>query len=183
MPEQTRRTVLKGMGATAALAFGGAGVASARRGPPSAGPTIVDIAIQTAEDTGEFSTLVAAVVEAGLVEALGGNDQLTVFAPTNAAFAAVGITTDEDGNLEVAQGTQDLLASAGLSLADVLLYHVAEGRRISPSVVNAPKIETLSGETVDVDDTELNDGQANIVDTDIMASNGIVHVIDGLLLP
>lgn len=145
------------------------GTASARGGPPSEGDTLVDVAI-AADD---FDILVAAVEEAGLVDALSGNKQLTVFAPTDEAF--------EDLADELGVGVEDLLDLP--DLADILLYHVTNGRRIAPSVVNAPGIESLNGEVVDVDDTTLNDGQAEIVSTDIEASNGVIHVIDGVLLP
>ena len=162
--------VLKGIGGAAALvATSGVGTAGARGGPPRDGDTIVDVAV-AADD---FDVLVAAVQEAGLVDALSGNRQLTVFAPTDAAFEAL---ADELG-VEVG----DLLELP--DLADILRYHVTSGRRNSQSVVRAPALRMLNGEAVAVDGTELNDGQANIVATDIEASNGVVHVIDGVLLP
>ena len=65
----------------------------------------------------------------------------------------------------------------------MLLYHVTEGRRYASSVVNAPAVEMLNSESVTVDGTTLNEGQATIAGTDIEASNGVVHVIDGVLLP
>ena len=160
---QRRKLITIGTGAI--LALGGVGTAAARGGPPSEGDTIVDVA--SGDD--RFETLVAAVQEAGLVDALSGNKQLTVFAPTDKAFGELGITKD---NVDKVDG-----------LANILLYHVTNGRRNSNSVVNAPQIEMLNGETVAVDGTELNDGQAEIVDTDIPASNGVIHVIDGVLLP
>lgn len=171
---QTRRTVLKTIGGSAALAAG-VGTVSARgrgrgkRQGASAEGTIVDIAA----DSDDFDVLVAAVEEAGLVDALSGNKQLTVFAPTDQAF--------EDLAEELDVELEDLLELE--NLADILLYHVTNGRRYSQSVVNAPRIRMLNGGTVDVDGTELNDGQANIVGTDIEASNGVVHVLDGVLLP
>lgn len=68
------------------------------------------------------------------------------------------------------------------NLRDILQYHVTSERRSANSVVDAPRIEMLNGDTVDIDGTELNDEQAEIVTPDIEASNG-VHVIDGVLLP
>ncbi|OYR83302.1 hypothetical protein DJ84_08365, partial [Halorubrum ezzemoulense] len=68
-------------------------------------------------------------------------------------------------------------------LTDVLTYHVVPGRRKANSIVNADSVPTLNGATVDVDGTVLNDGQAEIVETNIEASNGVIHVIDGVLLP
>jgi uncharacterized surface protein with fasciclin (FAS1) repeats len=179
---QTRRAVLKTIGGGAALAAGvgtvsargrgrgrGRGQGRGKRQGASAEGTIVDVAVE-ADD---FEVLVAAVQEAGPVDALSGNRQLTVFAPTDQAFADL---ADALG-VEVA----DLLELN--DLADILLYHVTNGRRYSPSVVNAPRLRMLNGGTVVVDGTELNDGQADIVGTDIEASNGVVHVIDGVLLP
>jgi len=168
----TRRNVLKGIGIGSLGLLATTGTASARggrRAGASGGDTLVDVAVE-ADD---FNILVAAVEEAGLVDALSGNRQLTVFAPTDGAFEAL---ADELGI-----GVEDLLELD--DLADILLYHVTSGRRFADSVVNAPKIEMLNGDTVGVDGTTLNDGQAEIVATDIEASNGVIHVIDGVLLP
>ena len=173
---QTRRTVLKTIGGGAALAAGvgtvsarGRGRGRGKRQGASAEGTIVDVAVE-ADD---FEVLVAAVGEAGLVDALSGNKQLTVFAPTDKAFEELA----DDLGVEVT----DLLELP--NLADILLYHVTNGRRYSQSVVNAPQLRMLNGGTVDVDGTDLNGEQADIVATDIEASNGVVHVIDGVLLP
>ncbi|SDN19987.1 Fasciclin domain-containing protein [Haloarchaeobius iranensis] len=89
-----RRAVLRSLAAGTALLAGGAGTAAA--GPPRDGDTIVDVAVSA----DGFDTLVAAVAEAGLVGALDGNRQLTVFAPTDEAFAAVGITPDNVGDVD-----------------------------------------------------------------------------------
>jgi uncharacterized surface protein with fasciclin (FAS1) repeats len=171
-----RRTVLKSIGAGTVVLAGGVGVASAapggERGPPSKGTTIVDTAV--AADG--FDVLVAAVQEAGLVDALSGNRQLTVFAPTDAAFGALGVTADNVGDV-------DFEAAVGASLAEILTYHVTPGRRKAESVVTSDGVPTLNGARIDVDGTDLNGDQADIVATDIEASNGIVHVIDGVLLP
>lgn len=117
---------------------------------------------------GGFDVLVAAVQEAGLVELLGGDRQLTVFAPTDDAFGDAGITVDD---------VDDAV------LRDVLTYHVSPGRCYSESVVNATRLPTLNGAAIAVDGRELNDGQAEIVGTDVEASNGVVHVVDGVLTP
>ena len=160
-----RRTVLKGIGAGTATLVGGVGAAAAT--PPSQGDTIVDVAIET----DGFDVLVAAVTEAGLVGALSGNRQITVFAPTDEAFKHAGITVDNIGDVD------------DEFLLDVLTYHVVPGRRKANSIVDADKVPTLNGATVDVDGINLNGDQADITETDIGASNGFIHVIDGVLLP
>lgn len=165
--DTNRRTVLKTIGGMGAmLGIGAVGTAGAREGA-SGDDTIVDVAM--AADG--FDVLVAAVVEAGLVDALSGDRQLTVFAPTDEAFNALGITADNVDQLD------------DEFLVDVLTYHVPPGRRYADSVVNAPTVPTLNGAEIDVDGTTLNGGQADIVATDIEASNGVIHVIDGVLLP
>lgn len=170
----SRRTVLKGIGAGTAVLVGGAGVVSAGPGggPPCEGDTIVDVAV--AADG--FDVLVAAVQEAGLVETLSGNRQLTVFAPTDEAFGELGVTEDDVGDI-------DFEAAVGASLPEILTYQVTPGRRNAASVTGSDELPTLNGAEIDVDGTDLNGDQADIVATDIEASNGLVHVIDGVLLP
>lgn len=167
MIDPQRRNVLKTVGSVGTLlAVGGVGTAGAKRGA-SGDETLVDVAV----NADRFDVLVAAVVEAGLVDALGGDRQLTVFAPTDEAFAEAGITADNVDELDEE------------FLVEVLTYHVLPGRRYASSVVDAPRVRTLNGEFVDVNGTELNDGQAEIVATDVEASNGVIHVVDGVLLP
>lgn len=131
--------------------------------------SIVEIA---AGDT-SFTTLVAAVVAADLVGALSTDDQLTVFAPTNAAFAKLNLN---------AQNVGDLPKDA---LTDILLYHVTNGRRGAASVVNARRIKMLNGDNVAVrftrDGLFLN--QSKVTAPNLSAKNGIIHVIDSVLLP
>ncbi len=136
--------------------------------------TIVDIAAGNEA----FGTLVAAVQAAGLVDALSAAGPYTVFAPTNDAFAAaleaLGITAE------------DLLADTE-TLTSILLYHVAPGRFPAAAVVQMEEIGTLNGATIKVmaDDmgVTLNEGQAKVATADVMADNGIIHVIDGVILP
>ncbi|MDT3435644.1 fasciclin domain-containing protein [Haloarcula sp. 1CSR25-25] len=168
--KQTRRGVLRSIGAGTAVAVGGVGAASAK--PPSEGDTIVDVAV--AADG--FDVLVAAVQEAGLVDTLSGNRQLTVFAPTDDAFGALGVTADNVGEF-------DFEAEFGASLTEILTYHVTPGRRDAESVTTSSELPTLNGAKIDVDGTDLNGDQADIVATNIEPSNGIIHVIDGVLLP
>jgi uncharacterized surface protein with fasciclin (FAS1) repeats len=134
------------------------------------GKTIVGIVL---EDDGEFDVLQAAVVRAGLVEALDGDAQRTVFAPTDAAFVKT---------LGVANEAAAIDAVNGLPLADltnILLYHVTEGRRNSRSVLAAPSYRMLNGDTL----TRAHLTAAGIETPDVSASNGIIHVISAVLLP
>ena len=132
--------------------------------------TIVGIVLQ--EDS-EFDILQAAVVRAGLVETLNGTQQYTVFAPTDAAF----VTT-----LGVADEATAIAAVNSLdldTLKNILLFHVTNGRRNSNSVLSAPSYVMLNGAKL----TREQLSAAGIVATDISASNGIVHVINRVLLP
>ena len=165
-----KRTAIKGIGAGAAALLGGVGTAAAK--PPSRGDTIVDVAVG-AED--ECNVLVGAVQEAGLAGALSGNRQLTVFAPTDEAFGALGVTPDNVRDV-------DFEAAVGASLAEMLTYHVSPGRRDAESVTTSDGLPTLNGAKIDADGTTLNE-ETEIIDTNIPASNGFVHVIDGVLLP
>ena len=142
---------------------------SARR----AGPSIVETAIAVNAESGEFSTLLAAVQAAGLVDVLNGNRQFTVFAPTDAAFAALGLNA---GNVGTALDEK--------TLTDILLYHVTTGRKDAAAVVASDTIRMLNGDRVDV---TVGGGvfvdDAEVIATDIKTSNGIIHVIDAVLLP
>jgi uncharacterized surface protein with fasciclin (FAS1) repeats len=132
--------------------------------------TIVQIVLQP---DGEFDVLQAAVVRAGLVDALNGKGQYTVFAPTDAAFIAT---------LDVANEAEAIAALNALpldALTNILLYHVMEGRRNSRSVLAAPGYEMLNGEHL----TRAQLLNAGVAATDISASNGIIHVINQVLIP
>lgn len=159
---------MRWIGAGAAVGIAGVGTSAAAgrgRGPrkgASGDQTIVDIA----SGDGRFETLVSALQATGLDAVLNSEeDQFTVFAPTDEAF----------GELEAIPAPPEL--------TNILLYHVTEGRRYAASVVNAPEVEMLNGGTVSVDGTNLNGDQADIVGTNIEANNGVIHVIDGVLLP
>lgn len=131
---------------------------------------IVDIAAGNPD----FSTLVTAVQAAGLVDALKGDGPFTVFAPTNDAFAAL-----PDGTLDA------LLADPSGDLTQILLYHVVSGEVMAADVTDGLETETLQGGTVSfsVADGMVMINDANIVATDIVASNGVIHVIDAVILP
>ena len=145
--------------------------------PP--GPTIVDVAIAVNSEgpfAGAFDTLIAAVLAAdpAVVATLTGNGQFTVFAPTDDAFAALDITPDNVGDLD--QGF----------LTQVLLYHVARGRRYAEDVVMSDRIRTLQRGFLMQDAGVLTDNlgrEANIIVTDVEAANGVIHAIDAVVLP
>lgn len=137
--------------------------------------TIVDTAIAVNAANGEFDHLIAAVVRTGLVEILDGRRQFTVFAPTDAAFeslfAALGVSSVDD--IPVA------------TLRAVLLYHVAPGERFSTDVLDSTRIRTLSKgflhPSIRAGASYVND--ARIVAVDVDVTNGVIHVIDAVLLP
>jgi uncharacterized surface protein with fasciclin (FAS1) repeats len=179
MTHTTRRRLLTSLGGIGiAVGTGAVGTAAAagrgRRRGASGDSTIFDV-VEGADD---FSILELALEETGLDAVLDGDDQYTVFGPTDAAFAAL---------LEALDATPaELLARDDLET--ILLYHVTEGRRYAPSILNPAAVEMLAGGTVTTEGTELNDGQASIVTDpperfDIEAANGVIHTIDGVLLP
>jgi len=129
--------------------------------------------VDTAVAAGQFDTLVTAVQAAGLVDALKGAGPFTVFAPTEEAFAAL------------PAGTLDSLLADPEALANVLLYHVVPGKVMAADVTDGLTAETLQGSTVtfSVGDDGVKINDANIVTTDIEASNGVIHVIDQVILP
>lgn len=133
--------------------------------------TIVDVAA----GAGQFNTLLAAAKAAGLAETLASSGPFTVFAPTDAAFAKLPAGT-----------VQSLLRPENKGkLAAILAYHVVPGNLPASSVVNANSFTTVNGQRVDIRMTESGatiDG-ASIVATDVKASNGVVHVIDRVILP
>jgi len=128
--------------------------------------TIVDIAA----GADQFSTLVAAVKAAGLVDTLNGDGPFTVFAPTNDAFAALPVGTVDE--LLKPQNRDQLVS--------ILTYHVVAGRIASSDLLSTGSAETVNGQSVAIG---LRVGEANVIATDIEASNGIIHVIDSVLLP
>jgi transforming growth factor-beta-induced protein len=139
------------------------------------GPTIVGTALAVNAQTGEFDYLIQAVVRAGLVDTLNGNRQFTVFAPTDAAFE----------NLFTALGVSGIDQIPLDTLKAVLLYHVAPGERFSGDVVSSTRIRTVSKGFIvpSVHDGSAWVNDARIVAADVDASNGVIHVIDKVLLP
>lgn len=129
--------------------------------------------VEIAASSRQFSTLVRLVRAAGLVRALSGPQQLTVLAPTNAAFA------------KVPKATLNALARDRRALRRVLLYHVIRGAVPARTVVTLRSARTLAGPSVAirVSGRRVYVNKARVTKTDIRASNGIVHVLDGVLLP
>ena len=134
--------------------------------------------VATAQALPDFSILVEAVVAAGLVDTLNGPGPFTVFAPTNAAFAAL------LGELGV--GKEALLANKAL-LAQVLTYHVVPGRVLKAEVPVGAAIKTVQGQTFSVNATlQITDQRmrtSQITATDVFTSNGVIHAVDRVLLP
>ena len=129
--------------------------------------SIAEIAVED----GNFNTLVAALEAAGLVETLSGEGNFTVFAPTDEAFAAL------------PEGTVEALLADIPALTDILLYHVAGEKLMASDVLSVDAVESLQGQSLDVDaESAMVDGAA-IVATDIEAANGVIHVIDAVVLP
>ena len=130
--------------------------------------------VSIAQNTDQLSTLVTAVKVAELVETLNGDGPYTVFAPTNEAFS------------NLADGTLDMLLKEGNKgqLQGILTYHVVSGKIMSSDLKDGQMVETVQGNKLKV---SLSDGakinKAKVVKADVEASNGVVHIIDGVLMP
>ena len=144
---------------------------------PTAGADIVDTAVAA----GAFTTLAAALTAAGLVDTLKGAGPFTVFAPTDEAFAKLPAGTVEE-----------LLKDPSGQLAEILKYHVVAGEMKAVAVVtlDGQQVGTVQGSelTVEVASGQValvdaSGNRVNVVSTDVAASNGVIHVIDGVLLP
>jgi len=129
--------------------------------------------VETAVAAGQFTTLAKALGEAGLVETLKGTGPFTVFAPTDAAFA------------KLPAGALEGLLADKAKLRAVLLYHVVPGRLVAADVLKAKSLTTVAGPAAKIstkDGAAMID-KATIVKTDVAASNGVIHVIDSVILP
>lgn len=128
--------------------------------------------VDTAISAGTFTTLVAAVKAAGLADTLSGPGPFTVFAPNDAAFA------------KLPAGTVEGLLADIPALAKVLTYHVVAGKVMAADVVKLTKATTVQGSDIQI---HVNGGvkvnEANVVATDVAADNGVIHVIDSVLIP
>jgi len=139
-----------------------------------AGPAVAQDAdiVDTAVAAGNFETLVAAVQAADLVETLKGDGPFTVFAPTDDAFALL------------PEGTVPTLLENIPQLQGVLTYHVVPGKVMSGDLSDGMTVETVQGDTITIGTTDgVTVNNTNVIQADIEASNGVIHVIDGVLLP
>ncbi|HRQ38322.1 MAG TPA: fasciclin domain-containing protein, partial [Chloroflexota bacterium] len=144
------------------------------KGPVQSGPSVVDVALEINTQTGEFSTLIAAAVCTNLVVPLDRKPGVTVFAPTDAAFAELGLDASNVCNIP------------RHTLSNILRYHIVINRALlSGDVVASDTIRMANGQLTDISVTDdgvfINDAQIIVVD--VVAANGIIHVIDGVLLP
>lgn len=172
IPRFNRRPLafaLAALAGTASLAaLAPAAVAGHHGSHMAAAATVVDIAVGSPD----HKTLVAAVQAAGLVETLQGSGPFTVFAPTDEAFA------------KLPAGTVEALLADPAKLAGILKYHVVAGKVTAADVVKLTSAKTVQGQSLAIDakdGVKVND--AKVVTADVMASNGVIHVIDTVLLP
>lgn len=168
-----RTSLLAASLAVGSLAFAPSAFAD-NHGNHAAQATESQTVVEIAAGNPDFSTLVAAVQAAGLAETLSGEGPFTVFAPTNAAFAALPAGTVE--NLLKPENKDQLVA--------ILTYHVVPGRVLAADVVGLDTATTVNGAAIDI---SANGGvkvnNANVTATDIQGSNGVIHVIDAVILP
>ncbi|MGV0870507.1 fasciclin domain-containing protein [Corynebacterium kalidii] len=166
---------------TTAVAASESGQPSSTTDPSGTSDTMEGDIVDTAEFAGDFTTLLTAVQAAGLEDTLRGAGPFTVFAPTDEAFSALPANT-----------LDDLLADPEGDLANILKYHVVEGRVMAADVaeMNGETVTTVLGEDleieVDGDTVYLVDSSGNrvtVTATDVESSNGVIHVIDGVLIP
>ena len=129
--------------------------------------------VETAVAAGSFNTLMTAVKAAGLVETLSGDGPFTVFAPTDDAFA------------KLPAGTMESLLMDKEKLTAILTYHVVAGNVMAKDVVDLTSAKTVNGQslTITVNDGSVMVDGAKVVKTDIVCSNGVIHVIDAVVLP
>jgi uncharacterized surface protein with fasciclin (FAS1) repeats len=160
-----------GIAKLAAVAATVIGLAAGSANVHAAAKDVVDTAVAT----GQFKTLAAALNAAGLVETLKGDGPFTVFAPTDDAFAKLPAGTVE--NLLKPENKDELVA--------ILTYHVVPGKVMAADVVKLDEAKTVNGKMVDIEvESEtvmVND--AKVTKADIIASNGVIHVIDTVVLP
>jgi uncharacterized surface protein with fasciclin (FAS1) repeats len=158
--------------ALGAIALVSGSIAQAGPNSQSSAPANANI-VQTAASAGQFTTLVSLVKKARLASTLSGKGPYTVFAPTDAAFA------------KVPKSTLAALARDRAALRSVLLYHVASGRVPAAKVVKVTSVKTLNGQSasIRVRNGKVFVGGARVTTPDVKASNGVIHVINKVLIP
>ena len=159
----------KTIAASAAALLLAVAVAAPVRADHHQGKDIVDTAVAA----GSFNTLATALKAAGLVETLKGKGPFTVFAPTDDAFR------------KLPAGTLEKLLADKAQLTKVLTYHVVSGKVMAADVVKLSEAKTVEGSVVKiaVKDGKVKVNDANVVKTDVGASNGVIHVLDAVILP
>ena len=154
-----------------ALALGAVALLVGSAGPARTAEPTKDI-VTTAVQAGSFNTLAKALAAAGLVETLQGPGPFTVFAPTDEAFD------------KLPPGTLEALLADKAKLTKVLTYHVVPGTVMAADVVKMSSAKTVQGQSVTIDTRSgVKVDNANVVKTDIVATNGVIHVIDAVILP
>ena len=162
-------------GDTATAGSGGSSGTAGAAGSSDAGQEELVNLAATADAAKDFTTLLAAAEKAGLVDALKGDSDLTVLAPTDAAFA----TFLESQNLTLDDLSQE-------QIADILKYHIIDGKVLAADVTKLKRVTSLNGSDIAIevlDGKVVLNGQSTVSATDIMATNGVIHVIDAVLLP
>lgn len=193
-----RKLAMTAVVATALLATTAVNAGPYKHGKPGKNPlapggNIVDVAVAANDALGVFNTVLAAATcpffNGAVTDILSGGDKVTLFAPVDTAFAELGL--DENNVCEVFDGSDDALGTPD-DLLGILAYHVAEGRRFSNSVFNkngnAKHVGMLAGGSITTSEGMIYDNNMRVVNIvapffDINASNGVVHVIDRVLLP
>jgi uncharacterized surface protein with fasciclin (FAS1) repeats len=168
-----KRTLLISLAAVA-LVVSACSTAASPTPAPTPTPAPAGDIVVVATDAGVFGTLLKAATAAGLVETLQGEGPFTVFAPTDEAFAAL------------PEGTLEALLADPEALKKVLLYHVVEGKVTSDQVVGMTTATSVEGSPIAIsvkDGTVYLNDSAKVVTADVMASNGVIHIIDAVILP
>jgi len=171
-----KRTIVISLAVVAIVVSACGTAASPTPAPATPAPTAAAVGdiVQTATAAGSFKTLLTAATVAGLVDTLKGAGPFTVFAPTDAAFA------------KLPAGTLDKLLADPAALKSILLYHVVKGKVMAADVVGLTSATSVEGPPIAI---SVKDGKvylnnsAQVVTTDIAASNGVIHVIDAVILP
>jgi uncharacterized surface protein with fasciclin (FAS1) repeats len=168
-----KRTLLLSIAALAVV-VAACGSAATPTPAPSPTPAPMGDIVEVATEAAAFTTLLAAADAAGLVDTLKGEGPYTLFAPNDDAFAAL------------PEGTLESLLADPEALKAILLYHVVEGSVTSDQVVGLTEATSVEGSPIAisvVDGTVTLNGTAKVVTADVMASNGVIHVIDAVILP